>query len=178
MIKNSSMCTLRECKQKIWDSHCYAFANSTDMTDMAKRIGITPQMMRNKVNPDQPHELKVRELIDITNTGNETLISGLLLACGMVGAKLPEENDEATLAVRALLASKHAGEISTIALENAGAERLPRTERENIRDIAHRSIRNMVLLISDLENRTAGVAPFLSMSVEAIGNGMPMPGLA
>ncbi|CZF83661.1 MULTISPECIES: phage regulatory CII family protein [Grimontia] len=178
MVTDSSMCDSRERKQKIWDEHCYTFANSTDMTNMAQRIGITPQMMRNKVNPSQPHELKVRELIDITNTGNETLISGLLLACGMVGAKLPKENESATLAIRALLSSKHAGEISAAALENAGAERLPRTERETLRDVAHRSIRNMVLLISDLENRTAGIAPFLSMSMETIGNGMPLPGLA
>ncbi|WP_269747449.1 phage regulatory CII family protein [Grimontia marina] len=171
------MCVSCECKQKTWDDSCYAFANSTDMTKMAKLIGITPQMMRNKMNPDQPHELKVRELIDITNTGNETLISGLLLACDMVGAKLPKENQEATLAMRALLSSKHAGEISAVAIENAGAKHLPRTERETLRDAAQRNIRNMVLLIADLENRTAGVAPFLSMSMEVIGNGMPMPGL-
>lgn len=34
------------------------------------------------------------------------------------------------------------------------------------------------MMVSDLENRTAGMTPFLSMAVDAVGNGMPIPGLS
>lgn len=169
----------REGKQKIWMDACCAFANNVDMAAIARRVGINPPMLRNKMNPDQPHQLTVRELIDITNeTGNEILVSGLLSACGMVGAKLPDEEAKTSLAYRALLASQNAGELSAAALKHSDHNYLPRTERETLRETANRGIRNLVLLVNELENRTAGAAPFLSMTMEAIGNGMPLPGLA
>ncbi|PMN68389.1 phage regulatory CII family protein [Enterovibrio norvegicus] len=179
MTKNSSMCELRERKQKIWDDACCAFANAKDMTAVANTVGMTPQMFRNKMNPAQPHQLTVRELINITNeTGNELLVSGLLSACDMVGAKVSDHREGNTLAVHALLASQNAGELSTAALKHGNANHLPRTERETLRETAQRGVRNLVLLINELENRTASAAPFLSMSMEAIGNGLPMPGLS
>ncbi|WP_019275359.1 phage regulatory CII family protein, partial [Vibrio coralliilyticus] len=85
---------------------------------------------------------------------------------------------EETFIKRALENSIHSGDLSQMALDQAGNTRLSRTNKHNIIQKAQASIGNLVLLISDLEERTKGVSPFLAMGVDFVANGAPVPGLS
>ncbi|MPX98075.1 transcriptional regulator [Salinivibrio sp. VYel6] len=179
MERNDSMCEFRQLKHQSFDDACCAFANRHNLQQLASQSEIRAQVLRNKLNPEQPHQLTARELATLTHvTKDETLVSGLLFDLNMVAAKVPEQGEAASLATRALQASQHAGEISAAALQHGGNHYLPRTERDRLKETAHRGIRNLVMMVSDLENRTSGMTPFLSMAVDAVGSGMPIPGLS
>ncbi|MCE7556360.1 phage regulatory CII family protein [Aliivibrio fischeri] len=173
------MCDLREPKQNAFDNACYAFADSENMEQVAKRCGINPTILRNKLNPEQPHKLTVGELVAITEeSGNYCIINSLLLSLNMVGARVDLNADQETLIKRALENSVHAGDLSRLALANGGEIRLPRSKRNELLDKAHKSVSNLVLLMNDLENETSGLSPFLSMSLDFVVNGAPIPGLS
>lgn len=173
------MCDLREPKQNAFDNACYAFADSENMEQVAKQCGINPTMLRNKLNPEQPHKLTVGDLTAITEaSGNYCIIDSVLLSLNMVGAKVDPNANQETLIKRALENSVHAGDLSRLALENGGEIRLPRSKRNELLDKAHKSVSNLVLLMNDLENKTSGLSPFLSMSLDFVVNGAPIPGLS
>ena len=65
-----------------FNSACERFAAKYVTSDIAKAAGIQSQMLRNKLNPDQPHQLTAIDLIALYHaTGDETLIDGLLFCC-------------------------------------------------------------------------------------------------
>ncbi|MBY8300531.1 phage regulatory CII family protein [Vibrio fluvialis] len=174
-----SMCEFRGIKQKAFNEACCAFANSENMTELAKALGMNPTMLRNKLNPDQPHVLTCVELVLITKaSGNYSILNSLLLGLGVVTAQIPQDARVETFIKRALENSIHSGDLSRMALDHAGKTSLNRTSKQSIIRKAQASISNLVLLISDLESRTTGVTPFLSMSVDFVANGAPIPGFS
>lgn len=180
MDANDSTFGFREVEQKAFDESCCAFANSENMTQIAKQIGMNPVILRNKLNPgNERHKLTAVELVKISKvSGNYCIANSLLFSLGMVGAKVPAEGEQRNLTQRALENSVHAGEISRLALETGGDIRLPRSKRNEYLERAHSSVRNLVLLISDLENRSAGMQPLVSAGVDFVTGGLPIPGLA
>ncbi|CAH7145410.1 conserved hypothetical protein [Vibrio chagasii] len=179
MNEFDSMCEFRSSKQNAFHEACCAFASSENMTKLAKSLDMNPTMLRNKLNPEQPHILTNVELVMITKaSGNYTILNSLLLGLGVVTAQLPQEAREETFIKRALENGTNSGDLSRMALEHAGRTRLSRTNKHAIIKKAQASISNLVLLISDLENRTKGVTPFLSMGVDFVATGAPIPGFA
>ncbi len=135
---------------------------SENMEQVAKLCRINPTMLRNKLNPEQPHKLTVGDLVAITEeSGNYCIINSVLLSLNMVGAKVDPNADQETLIKRALENSMNAGELSRLALESGGEVRLPRAKRNELLSRAHKSVNNLVMLMNDLENKTSGVAPFI-----------------
>lgn len=68
-------------KQAHFDNACRAFANmhKGDLVQIAETIGMNAQMLRNKLNPEQPHKFTWDDLIKVTDvTEDATLIDGLL----------------------------------------------------------------------------------------------------
>ncbi|NOH53249.1 transcriptional regulator [Vibrio coralliilyticus] len=179
MNESDSMCEFIGTKQLAFNEACCSFAKSENMTKLAESIGMSPTMLRNKLNPEQPHVLTCVELIAITKvSGNHTIVNSLLLGLGVVTAHVPLNASEETFIKRALENSIHSGDLSQMALDQAGSTRLSRTNKHNIIQKAQASIGNLVLLISDLEERTKGVSPFLAMGVDFVANGAPVPGLS
>ncbi|MBD0786386.1 MULTISPECIES: phage regulatory CII family protein [Vibrio] len=175
----NSMCVLRGSKQKAFNDACCAFANSENMTAIAKALDMNPTMLRNKLNPEQPHVLTCVELVLITKaSGNYSILNSLLLGLGVVTAQIPQDASVETFIKRALENSIHSGDLSRMALDHANKTSLNRTSKQSIIRKAQASISNLVLLISDLESRTTGVTPFLSMSVDFVANGAPIPGFS
>ncbi|WP_028865056.1 phage regulatory CII family protein [Psychromonas aquimarina] len=175
MTTSSSMCSFRESALQAFDNACSAFAEKENMFQVATNTGINTTLLRNKLNPSQPHRLTVEDLILITKESNNyCIVNSLLLRLDMVGAKLDLQSSEETLVKRALENSMFAGDLSRLALENAGETRLSRRKRNELLERAHQSVSNLVLLMNDLENKTSGVAPFLSMATDfVITNGAP-----
>ncbi|NOH93065.1 transcriptional regulator [Vibrio sp. AIC-3] len=178
MNEIDSMCEFRGSKQKAFNEACCAFANSENMTKLAKAVDMNATMLRNKLNPEQPHILTSVELVMLTKaSGNFTILNSLLLGLGVVTAQIPNDASEETFIKRALENAMHSGDLSRMALEHAGNARLTRSHKQKIIQKAQSGISNLVLLIADVENRTTGVTPFLSMGVDFIANGAPIPGL-
>ncbi|MEW2836643.1 phage regulatory CII family protein [Vibrio alginolyticus] len=179
MNEIDSMCEFRGSKQKAFNEACCAFANSENMTKLAKAVGMNATMLRNKLNPEQPHILTNVELVLITKaSGNYTILNSLLLGLGVVMAHIPSDASEETFIKRALENAVHSGDLSRMALEHGGSSRISRSHKQTIIDKAHCSISNLVALIYDLESRTTGITPLLSMSVDFIASGAPVPGLS
>ncbi|WP_330959041.1 phage regulatory CII family protein [Photobacterium sp. 53610] len=180
MDANSSTFVFREAEQKAFDEACCSFAKQENMTQIATQVGINPVVLRNKLNPgNERHKLTAVELVKISRaSGNYCIANSLLFSLGMVGAKVTTEGEKQNLTHRALENSMHAGELSRMALEAGGHIRLPRSKRNALLERAHDSVRNLVLLISDIENRSAGLQPLVSASVDFVTSGMPLPGLA
>ncbi|MFA0604930.1 phage regulatory CII family protein [Vibrio amylolyticus] len=178
MNEIDSMCEFRGTKQKAFNEACCAFANLENMTKLANAVDMNATVLRNKLNPEQPHVLTTVELVMITKaSGNFTILNSLLLGLGVVTAQVPQDASDETFIKRALENAMHSGDLSRMALEHSGNTRLTRTNKHNIIKKAQASISNLVLLISDVENRTKGVTPFLSMGVDFVANGSSLPGL-
>ncbi|MEZ8791387.1 phage regulatory CII family protein [Vibrio splendidus] len=169
-----------ESKQKSFDEACCSFANSENMEQIARDLGMKPGMLRNKLNPAQPHALKPVELIAVSKvSGNYTLINCLLLGLDMVAAPVLKEEDDKSMMERLLHNSANAGELSTWALEHGNNARLSRTHKQSLIQKAQAGIGNLVLLINDVENRTTGgLQPLMQFGTDLIASGAPLPGLA
>lgn len=68
-------------KQSHFDNACRAFSNmhKGDIVQIAEAIGMNAQMLRNKLNPEQPHKFTWDDLVKVTDvTEDATLVDGLL----------------------------------------------------------------------------------------------------
>ncbi|WP_028863876.1 phage regulatory CII family protein [Psychromonas aquimarina] len=176
---STSTCSFRESALHAINEACCAFAEKENMRVISANTGIGKSQLRNKLNPSQTHKLSVDDLLLITkDSGNYCIVNSLLLNLDMVAVKVERNSTDETLVKRALENSMYAGELSRLALENGGEIRLPRRKRTELLMRAHQSVSNLVLLMNDLENKTSGVSPFLSMGLDFIVSGSPLPGLS
>lgn len=173
MEQSNDMRVFREEAQLSFDKACYAFSASVNMKQVGDAVGI--KKLGDKLNPSREHKLSALELKLITKaSGDYTLVNNMLLSLDMVAVHVDREGDEATLVKRALEHSKNAGDIASLALEHGGQHRLPRRQSQKLLETCNAGIANLVLLANDLENRTTGVTPFLSMGVDFVmTNGAP-----
>lgn len=66
-------------KHPHFEEACRAFALRHNMAKLAKRAGMNVQTLRNKLNPDQPHQLTPPEIWLLTDlTEDSTLVDGFL----------------------------------------------------------------------------------------------------
>ncbi|NRM50877.1 hypothetical protein F3A60_23895, partial [Salmonella enterica subsp. enterica serovar Typhi] len=64
-------------KHAHFDAACRAFAVEHNLEDVAAAVGMRPQILRNKLNPAQPHRLTCDELLAITDyTEDARLLDG------------------------------------------------------------------------------------------------------
>jgi len=180
MTAKLTMCESLSTAQTAFDNACVVFASSHNLTELAEQVGIPSNVMRNMLNPEQPRLLTPPVLVAITQaTDDFTIWNALSRGLNMVSTPLEDSNGGAnseTFLKRVLENSLSAGDLSRMALEHGGA-RLPRTAQNRIIQQAYKGINNLVLLVSDLENRTQGASPFLSMSLDFVASGAAIPGL-
>lgn len=66
-------------KHPHYDEACRAFAQRHNMAKLAERAGMNVQTLRNKLNPEQPHQFTPPELWLLTDlTEDSTLVDGFL----------------------------------------------------------------------------------------------------
>ncbi|EJF4397541.1 phage regulatory CII family protein [Klebsiella pneumoniae] len=66
-------------KHPHYDEACRTFAQRHNMAKLAERAGMNVQTLRNKLNPEQPHQLTPREIWTLTDlTEDSTLVDGFL----------------------------------------------------------------------------------------------------
>ncbi|MCG6373412.1 phage regulatory CII family protein [Vibrio fluvialis] len=179
MDANIAMCSLRSAKQYAFDEACCAFATNHNMASLARKMDMGETMLRNKLNPEQPHKLYAIELAWLCyHSGDYSIHNVLYSDLGTVTVALPPESEQKSFIERTLMNNALSGELSGDAMQMCTAERLPRSTKNRTLAKAHAALGNLVLMISDLENRTTGVTPMLSMGMDFLVNGAPIPGLA
>ncbi|WP_375750920.1 phage regulatory CII family protein [Vibrio sp. HN007] len=180
MDTNVAMCELRERKQRCYDAVCCDFALNHNMEKLAQRIGVkSGTMLRNKLNPAQPHKLDPIDLALLCKeSGDFTILNTLMADLGVVTVQVPDQQDNKNLVERTLLNNVYSGELSSDALKLCNADRLPRSKKRKTLVKAQAALGNLVLFISELEERTTGLHPLVQMGSEILANGSPIPGIA
>lgn len=175
----NSMCVLRERKQQAFDAACCDFVVNHDVEAIARKLELSGTMLRNMLNPNQPHVLKPVVLASISRvSGDYSIVNTLFAGDGVVTTPIPKDEDRLNLLERVLKHSAFSGELSSDALAMCNAERLPRSTKRKTLAKAQAALGNLVLLINDLENRTTGLQPLVQMGSDFLANGAPLPGLA
>jgi len=167
-----------EIKQSSIESACVRFSNIENIEELANECGMRGQVLRNKLNPNQPHQLTVDELIRITTaTDNHDIINSAILEVGLTAVRLPKQGDAKPLTLSVMSVASHTGEINRHILEVESDRRLTRHKKDAIVNKAQEAVRELVFLMSDVENRCGAVGPFVSMCTDVVINGMPIPGM-
>ncbi|PSW59900.1 hypothetical protein C0W54_18180 [Photobacterium kishitanii] len=166
-------------KQDAFYNAAIRFSERENLEQIAIECALKPQMLRNKLNPNQPHQLTVRELVIITKqSGNSDLVNSVLLELDLTAVKLPSVGEGKSPVMAAMTINSHAGEISRHLVEVETIQRLTRRKKNEIVSKAQAAMRELVLLMNDVENRCQASTPFMSMCTDAVMNGLPIPGLA
>lgn len=138
-------------KQPHFDDACRQFAQRHNMAELAKRAGMNMQTLRNKLNPEQPHQLTAPEIMVLTDlTEDATLVDGFLaqihcLPCvpvnELVAEKLPEYVMGATASV---------GQIAGSAMSK---ERMTPSHKHSLVESANAGMRFLALAALSVDAR-------------------------
>lgn len=148
-----------------YDDACRKFALTHNMTGLAQRAGMKVQTLRNKLNPEQVHQLTVPEVLLLTDlTEDATLMDGMLaqlqcLPCVPVNELAKEKFPTYVL--------KATAEVGHMAANAANPERITATCRRGILEAANTGIRCMMLAALAVQNRVHS-NPTLASTVDAI----------
>jgi len=148
-----------------YDDACRKFALTHNMTELAQRAGMKVQTLRNKLNPEQVHQLTVPEVLLLTDlTEDATLMDGMLaqlqcLPCVPVNELAKEKFPAYVL--------KATAEVGHMAANAANPERITATCRRGILEAANTGIRCMMLAALAVQNRVHS-NPTLASTVDAI----------
>ncbi|WP_305846307.1 phage regulatory CII family protein [Photobacterium kishitanii] len=76
-------------KQDTFYNAAIRFSERENLEQIAIECALKPQMLRNKLNPNQPHQLTVRELVSITKqSGNSDLVNSVLLELDLTASEI------------------------------------------------------------------------------------------
>jgi len=155
-------------KQKnAFNSACERFAAKYVISEIADAAGIQAQMLRNKLNPDQPHQLTAIDLIALYHaTGDETLIDGLLFCCGLTAYEIPKVSTDEQLLARTVELNAQVGSVGAHTLQINRYGRITESQRNVLVDTATVAIGNLAILINEVETKFNSV-PGLGGAIDA-----------
>lgn len=148
-----------------YDDACRKFALAHNMEDVAQQAGMRGQTLRNKLNPDQPHQLTVQEVLTLTDvTEDATLIDGLLAQIQCLPCVPVNEvaNDKLPLYVM-----KATAEIGQLAAGAISTEQLSASSKRGLLQNVNSGIRCLTLAAIAVQTRIQA-NPALSSTVDAI----------
>lgn len=167
------MFTNRANKHPNFNSGCSRFVSAHVISEVARGSGIDEQQLRNKLNPLQPHELTVSNLIDIYHhTGDDTLFDGMLMDCGLTAVRISPADDSRPVALRALDATAHVAGATAQAANVLSDARITKTARNAVVGGLMAGIEHMVLLMAEVENKfqaVPGIACAADIARTALG---------
>lgn len=150
-----------------FNSACERFAANYVTSDLAKAAGMQPQMLRNKLNPDQPHQLTAADIVALYHaTGDETLIDGLLFCCGLTAFELPKTLSGTQLIERTIDLNANVSGLGSHALQIHKNGRVTRTQRNMVVNAATVAMGELAILINEVESKFQTV-PGLGGAIDA-----------
>lgn len=148
-----------------FEAACRAFALTHNLEDVAAAVGMRPQLLRNKLNPLQPHRLTCDELLAITDyTEDARLLDGILGQINCLPSVPVNNATEANMQFCALSATASVG---VIAGEAISTEQMTVARRTQILDRARDAIRSLSVLAYTVESRISS-APVLAAAVDLV----------
>ncbi len=152
-------------KHAHFDAACRAFALAHNLENVAAAIGMRPQLLRNKLNPLQPHRITCDELLAITDhTEDARLLDGMLAQISCLPSVPVNNATEANMQFCALSATACVG---AIAGEAVSTEKMTAARRNQILDRASDAIRSLSLIVYSVESRFQSV-PVLAAAVDIV----------
>ena len=152
-------------KHAHFDAACRAFALAHNLEEVAAAVGMRPQMLRNKLNPVQPHRLTCDELLAITDhTEDARLLDGLLSQINCLPSVPVNNATPGNMQFCALTATASVG---AIAGEGVSTESMTSARRTQILDRARDAIRSLSVLAYTVESRIQS-APVLAAAVDIV----------
>lgn len=137
-------------KHPHFDEACRAFALRHNLAQLAVKVGMSAQTLRNKLNPEQPHALTWIEILNLTDvTEDATLVDGFLaqlhcLPCVPVNEVAPEK-----LQTYVLSATAEVGKVAGVAMTGA----ITRSHKHTVVESVNAGIRCLSLAALTLHAR-------------------------
>ncbi|HDG1673858.1 TPA: phage regulatory CII family protein [Kluyvera cryocrescens] len=155
-------------KHAHFDAACRVFALEHNLENVAAAVGMRPQMLRNKLNPLQPHRLTCDELLAITDfTEDARLLDGLLSQINCLPSVPVNNATGENMQYCALTATANVGAIAGQAVSE---ERMTAERKNQILDRARDAIRSLSVLAYAVESRFQS-APVLAAAVDVVTSG-------
>lgn len=156
-----------------FDDACRAFALKHNIIQLANKAGLNPQTIRNKLNPEQVHQLTVREMLLLTDlTEDATLIDGTLAQLHCLPCVPVNEMAQENLPAYVLKATAEVGQLAAGVVSQ---EQLTASCRRGLVQNVHAGIRCLTLAALAVQARVhsnpalSGTADVLSGIGASIG---------
>lgn len=138
-------------KHPHYDVACRAFAKRHNMAKLAERTGMNVQTLRNKLNPEQPHQFTPPELWQLTDlTEDSTLIDGFLAQIHCLPCVPVNELAKDKLQTYVMRAMSELGELATGAVST---ERMTSDRKYSMVESVNSGIRMLSLSALALQAR-------------------------
>ncbi|PKG74823.1 hypothetical protein CXF86_11070 [Shewanella sp. GutCb] len=156
------------------------FAQDENLKEVAKAADFyRPQMLRNKLCLEQPHQLTVHELVNISKAScNRCIVDGILLELNCA----PSVNlgdlanaDQTPLTDRALDITANTAQLGALALDVKTTKRVTERMRHETLKRASYVMAELAIFVHDVEQKFQAI-PVLTIASDAMQS-MPMPGL-
>lgn len=152
-------------KHRHFDEACRAFAVRHNMAKLAERAGMNVQTLRNKLNPEQPHQLTAPEIWLLTDlTEDSTLVDGFLaqihcLPCVPLNEVASEKMPHYVLSATA--------EIGRVAASAVSSEQPTAASRRQVIDSINSATRLMALTAVSMHARLQS-SPAMASAVDTV----------
>ncbi|PVD42969.1 hypothetical protein C5188_00080 [Serratia liquefaciens] len=157
------------------DSACRRFALEHNLAELAPALNISAQILRNKLNPEQPHELTLSQLVTLTAiTDDAAILDGLLAQLNCLPAVPTNEVKPNSLPTHTLNAT---AAIGAIAGETASTAPMTQSRKNAILDRANQAIRDLSLIVVSVEARFQST-PVLAAAVDVFNTCAPAFGMS
>lgn len=138
-------------KHPHYDEACRAFAQRHNMAKLAERAGMNVQTLRNKLNPEQPHQLTPSEIWTLTDlTEDSTLVDGFLAQIHCLPCVPVNELAKEKLQSYVMRAMSELGELASGAVSG---DRLTSARKQNMIASVNAGIRMLSLSAMALQAR-------------------------
>ena len=163
-------------KHSFFNSACTRFGDAHNIAELAPKVKISVQVLRNKLNPEQPHQLTAVDIILLTETtGDRALIDGLLMQSGCLPS-VPYKNQPADISLQTLNASAALGEIAQEVSAISTGGRVTQSRKNKILERTSHLIACASMIAISLEYRFHST-PTIAAAVDFVNSVALMPGL-
>lgn len=154
-------------KHPHFENACETFAQSHNLSELAERSGIKVQVLRNKLNPRQPHQLTPKEIWVLTDiTEDSTLVDGFLAQIHCQPCIPVNEMAKEKLHSYVMCAMGKLGELASSAISK---DRLTSARRAAMMESINSGIRMLSLSALALQARVHG-SPAMAGMVDSVNN--------
>ncbi|OYD24719.1 phage regulatory CII family protein [Oceanimonas baumannii] len=163
-----------------WNSAVARFKDAHNQSDVARSMGMKPQLWINKLVAKHAAEPTVKNIIAAARvTGDHTLVHGLLLELDMAGIALPKSNhkaDEQALTSQALEITATAGELARDAIDVQQSGQVCKQRRDRAVSKATAMMGTLALFVHTIESRFHAI-PGMTVAFDTLTTSA-VPGLS